>query len=807
MSLTEPMNNDQERNMIEAGIARHGRKNDALVKSGSAAVANDYSHLIKDHIVSLAEKIDEAREAPKTGPVNKLMAKLGDIPSLTVAYLSLVSVFNKVATLQTKRPAVANFLGSMIEDEIAFSTISDSDEKLWERLRTYALERRSYHFQRNFIYNVAAKEGIEREPWSGGDRRLIGALLLKMLEELGVITLGTIKTPQAVKQDVRLSEEILEWLDHRRESAEGGDLNLITPIYAPLTTVPNDWVSSHAGGYSFMRLPLVKGGLHSTNYDDFDMSRVFAAVNAVQRTPWQINRVMLAIIEDLWANGVEVGSLPTAVRQDLPGKVPEDVWEEMSADQRKGHRLKLREIHDHNRQAASNLASISQVMEQARALKTEAAIYIPYQLDWRGRVYAVPLLNQQGPDYIRSLFQFARPKPVGERGGMWLAIQCATLWDGEYRGAKLSKLPFQDRYDWAIENEEMLRGILMDPLGNTDWHKADKPFMFLRTVMDFIGFLDEGPEFCSGVPIALDGSCSGIQHYSALLRDPAGAASVNLLPSDQPADVYGDVAEVLLAEVKADEPSPERDFWLDFGIDRKVTKKPVMTYGYSSRRAGFAEWYESQFVRPTFRAQGRADNSGPFAQYLAKLTEAAVEKRLVAVAAGMEWMRTAAGLLAHEGKGMHWVTPTGFPVEQRYDKFELLSVRTKLKGEVLTVRVPTGIPTINKAKQKSSVSPNFIHSLDASHLMEVVLACKEKGLEHFALIHDSFGTMPADTDTMFATVRETFVAMYENHDPLLDLYVSVDADLSEEGRAKLPVPPKKGDLELSAVLGSLYAFA
>lgn len=39
-----------------------------------------------------------------------------------------------------------------------------------------------------------------------------------------------------------------------------------------------------------------------------------------------------------------------------------------------------------------------------------------------------------------------------------------------------------------------------------------------------------------------DGSCNGLQHYAALGRDSVGAASVNLLPSDLPQDVYSGVA-------------------------------------------------------------------------------------------------------------------------------------------------------------------------------------------------------------------------------------------------------------------------
>ena len=40
--------------------------------------------------------------------------------------------------------------------------------------------------------------------------------------------------------------------------------------------------------------------------------------------------------------------------------------------------------------------------------------------------------------------------------------------------------------------------------------------------------------FVSRLPVQIDGSCNGLQHYAALCRDLDGGFSVNLLPSDRP---------------------------------------------------------------------------------------------------------------------------------------------------------------------------------------------------------------------------------------------------------------------------------
>ena len=45
--------------------------------------------------------------------------------------------------------------------------------------------------------------------------------------------------------------------------------------------------------------------------------------------------------------------------------------------------------------------------------------------------------------------------------------------------------------------------------------------------------------FVSRLPVQIDGSCNGLQHYAALGRDLDGGSSVNLLPSDRPQVRYG----------------------------------------------------------------------------------------------------------------------------------------------------------------------------------------------------------------------------------------------------------------------------
>lgn len=809
--VIELVGSHEEDRMRRKGIERFQARQDRLAKAGSAAERCDFSTLIRRSLLDVASRVDamvDEATSRKRGVKSNLLLKIKDIEGITVAYLTMSTIFSSLIR-ENDWNRIATKLGAYLEHETQFHFIAEQNPKLWERLVRYAKERGSYRHKTEFVLNTAAKEGTTPPEWTVADRTFIGSALLKLVEDAGLIVkYSTGGASHHTKVEVQLAEEVIEWLSEHRRKADAGLLPMVSPILGPMTTVPVDWTCPYGGGYQTLKYELVKRNGTKADYTKADMTRVYRAVNLMQHTAWHINPVMLALIEYLWAAGEEVGKLPNAIVEQAPEKLSNEVWAALDDDAKKMHRLERRDLHERNRQAVSDLASIEMLLTQARDLEEAPALYMPYQLDWRGRAYCSPMLNPQAVDYIRSLLEFSEGKAVGERGGMWLGIQVASLWDGQFRGKRLSKSSFQDRYDWACENEEMLRSVVDDPLGDRRWQDADKPFMFLRTAMDWVGFLDYGEAFISQVPVALDGSCSGIQHYSANLRDEVGGASVNLIPTDEPADVYTEVAEAVLQQLAADAPSTERDFWLGFGITRKTVKKPVMTYGYSSREAGFTDWFEKEYVRPTFKKQGVNGFTNPTARYLARITLAAVEQRLVGVAKGMEWLIACAALLAHEGKGVTWTAPSGFPVSQAYRNAPSVRVETHLMGERLRVSIPGTARTISKEKQKSGISPNHTHSLDAAHLvLTTLVAADEYGITDFALIHDSFGTLAADTDGMFSAVREAFVVMYEEHDPFQELYDEVFASLSEEGKAKLPKPPSEGALDLSNVRQALYAFA
>ena len=66
---------------------------------------------------------------------------------------------------------------------------------------------------------------------------------------------------------------------------------------------------------------------------------------------------------------------------------------------------------------------------------------------------------------------------------------------------------------------------------------------------------------------------------------------------------------------------------------------------------------------------------------------------------------------------------------------------------------------VNKRKQLQAFPPNFVHSLDATHMLLSALKANEAGLT-FAAVHDSFWTHAADVNTLSELLREAFIRMH-----------------------------------------------
>ena len=444
-------------------------------------------------------------------------------------------------------------------------------------------------------------------------------------------------------------------------------------------------------------------------------------------------------------------------------------------------------------------------------------------MDWRGRVYSTTHFNFQRDDRVRALFLFADGEPIGEEGLYWLKVHVANC--GEFDG--IHKRSFSERVKWVEQNLEQIKLCVMVPLKELWWTNADKPFLFIAACMELMACLSSpSPQkYLTRLPVSFDGSCSGLQHLSAMTRDEATAKMVNLTPSETMQDVYQVVAAAVCSRVTATAAENGAGTGttelakrcLAFGIDRKLVKRNVMTYSYSSRKFGMAHQLEEDVMRPlTFEVLAGKYEEHPFgddggraaAKYLAATTYDAIESLVKRPAEAMRMLQKCARVMAHEGKPVTWVTPLGMPWINRYHKLNVERVDLWLHDKRVRIKVADGhTKTIDKEKSANGVAPNFVHACDAAHLLMTAAACAREGITQVATVHDSFGCLASRAGRFRAIIREQFVELYEKHDVLAEVLDACRRDLTLHNQQRLPEAPQRGSLNLMEVLDADFAFA
>ncbi|QCD80481.1 DNA-directed RNA polymerase [Vigna unguiculata] len=233
----------------------------------------------------------------------------------------------------------------------------------------------------------------------------------------------------------------------------------------------------------------------------------------------------------------------------------------------------------------------------------------------------------------------------------------------------------------------------------------------------------------------------------------------------------------------------------NFQIDRKLVKQTVMTSVYGVTFVGAREQ-----MKRRLQEKGLINDEQLLftaACYAAKVTLTALGEIFGAARVIMGWLGDCAKVITSENHPVSWTTPLGLPVIQPYCKTERHLIKTSL--QFLALRREGN--TVDAKKQRSAFPPNFIHSLDSSHMMMTALACRDAGL-CFAGVHDSFWTHACDVEKMSHILREKFVELYNM--PILENLL--EGFETSHPRLAFPPVPERGDFDLGKVLESPYFF-
>ncbi|KAL7424567.1 DNA-directed RNA polymerase [Cryptotrichosporon argae] len=569
---------------------------------------------------------------------------------------------------------------------------------------------------------------------------------------------------------------------------------VIQPKHLPMLVPPKVWSAHDDGGYLHNRLSIMRfkqsqeqrQWLRAAS-DRGDLEPVFHGLDVLSSTPWAINRRVFDIVLQAWNSGDAIADIPAS---EANSTVVFPVKPDASDHDPRRRAVYIDEFKMATQQARKNHAErckYNYMLEIARAYLHDT-FYIPHNMDFRGRAYPIPPhLSPVGDDLCRGLLTFGVKKPLGKQGLKWLRIHLANVYGYD-------KASFEERARFAVDHEADVFDAADDPLGGRRWWlQAEDPWQCLAACVDLAAALRApDPEaYESSLPVHQDGTCNGMQHYAALGGDVRGAKAVNLENGDRPADIYTGVADLVNAAIAKDkQDGVPLALMLKEPLGRKVVKQTVMTTVYGVTFIGARDQIARQL---TARGDVGGEHLFHVSAYIAKKVLGCIGDLFSGARAIQDWLTISARLIARSvpaervdesvrplesgaGPGARtknraartrllrelmtsviWTTPLGLPVVQPYRKLVKKQVMTAL--QTVYIHDPNANAEVSPQKQATAFPPNFIHSLDATHMLLTAVECRNHKVT-FASVHDSYWTHASTVDTMATHIRDCFIKLH-----------------------------------------------
>ena len=765
-----------ERDQISQGLKRL-RDNTNKLENSSYASASIYGVAsINDCLPRVITRIDDTYtriQHHTNGPAFKeIYVYLQDIEALALASIACKITFDKVFSYKDKANLATNVIdaiGSAIEAEcqmrhyekVAPGLLNSIKKNYWHK---------SIGTEQKFVVSrtLMNRYGIQSwNNWGSDPRKKLGGWLLDcIMEGTQWFDKYTFREGKKTSLYIMPTAEFMDIKDEVMSNAE-----LYSPLAWPMLVPPKPWSNDEDGGYLLNEVMHGHEMVRRGSGVLLQGEKPLEFLNRIQAVGYRLNPFVVEVAETLQERRIEVGKFLPITELPLPPK-PVDIAE--NYDARKSYRRQAAEAMNSNAQSFRRSCRTRMTMEAVSRFKSKERWYIPWSFDYRGRAYPIPaFLTPQDTDFGKSLIRFADESYMTSRGEEWLAFQVATTYG-------LDKATWNERQRWAFDNFTLIKRVALDPIGNIgDWEGAEEPWQFLAACEEFYHCVINKDREHTGLLVACDATCSGLQILAGLAMDKSTAELVNVLPSDRPQDAYKTVAGV----AKWNCPDKIMDL-----MDRKVVKRTVMTIPYNAKPHS-----NRAYIRDALKEKGIEISNEDLTQ-----TVKAVREAMNRVVPGpmkvMEWIENEVASLIRKGvKEIKWITPSGFVVSQTFMKrAKPKRIRLQLLGSAdLYINEYTDKADISR--HKAATAPNLIHSLDASLLCLSTINFNSP----IATIHDSVSCLATDMDELSRVVRKTYMHLFAENNYLKDFANQIGAETE---------PPIIGDLEPSAVIDSTYFF-
>ena len=774
---------------------------------GASQLIQHYKNALADELILATDKAHNGKAVPRR-IANKLIIVLG---AEQIAHFSVQTVLN-TPSMKVPFNRLVNKLAETLKQEFVLSQAKKEDKTKFKFL-TVMLQKRVYSGSKKMQISqqlVKKYQNIEHHK-SLDDFKKLALYALEYLSEVrvqrGDAIFDTLFSLSTTKLENKKSIRMLRYKTWFSEYIEQNILNgnLVSSSDTPLVEKPIPWTNFRGGGYHSenFKYNFISRG-RKKDYIGVDMRNTMSAVNRLQETPLRVNKKVLDIMTQVIEQNLSIGDLPKHVEvQHTPypfeGLKYNDATPEQQAQiiqwkiaKTAGHELEISN--------GSKYMKLLRVVAEAKRFSPYKEIYFAYYVDYRGRLYPKAAgLSPQGDKFTKSLLEFAEGKPIDNIDAEMFFTSHGANTYGE------DKISMIEKHKLILSIEDEIGQCVNDPLNpEAIWHTADDPWGFLAFCFEWYDYRIYGKQFKSHISIAMDGSCNGLQHLSAMCLDEVGGKSVNLTNNTAKEDIYTDVMNVTKKLLESNGSSNALKLLELDAVTRKACKKPVMTVPYAGTQMGTRDTVRAHLKDTGIISQFPADDQVEVINLFTQCLWDAISMVVIKAREVMNFLKKLPkDILANGDKNtIEWTTPNGFKVVQRKPNLKKFQVNTLLgefcgnRRSMIQMSVPLDTP--NKSKHGNSIAPNLIHSLDACHLQNTVNSI-EDGVS-LNMIHDSYGTHASDCRGLYEAIRQQFFDIYKNNDVLQNW-------LAQQPEFDYGDIPENGNLDLSEVLNSEYFFA
>ena len=783
---------DLDKEMVSGGMVRHNESRAKYIHKQNETARPAVHRLLAGCIDLYADAIGKwvSRAKGIPGVRHTAVKHIGRLKPDLVAFISAKTILNSVST-QKSYTRVCIKIGEAIEAEINFKKLEKHNPTYAERSKRRLMKTKvGYEFRKRCAFSTIKSVGIKVTYLTPTERLHIGSVCLGLfIESTNLVKIHKKwESPKRWLNIVIATDECMQWITKFEEAKA-----FLHPRKLPSVEVPLAWDKTRSvGGYRDKQLeyPFIKTrNKESLNHIVSNTKEeIFSAVNKMQGTSWRVNKWLFEIMHNFWKNGIDDGKeVPMNKLLSIPSKPkPGATKEEIKVYSRQ-----TAYAYSKNAQYRGQRLALAHTLYTAEKLLNEVAFYYPCQLDFRGRVYYVPdSLTPQGSDYAKALLEFSKGVGINMEQDLMPLIRYGFKVFG-------SKGDDNEALHWAKTNDARIKKSVDEPWNARWWQEAKEPWQFLRWCKEYVDAHTK-PNFQSHLPITLDCTASGLQILALLTGDKVSSEHVNLVQKDYPSDIYGKVLGELNVLLREDQ-SEYGKFWASKALDRELTKPVCMTLPYGATlygiRAGVEAWYRDKY--------GSVPKEMPDfwkgTMYLAKKAVEAVDKFIPKGKQCMQWISEVATPIVKANKPVCWTSPSGMLVVQPYMASNGVVVKTSLLGKLRYIMIQKeNHKKVHQPRQRLSVAPNFIHSIDASIL-------------HFALadfdgdvvgVHDCFGTHITELSNLAEKIKLAMLNIFKV-DQLLEYkrcISQIDPSISEATTFN------RGSFDTGQILSANYLF-